>query len=269
MAKRRARYVPKGKRSVGRQSASPRGRAVGAGLAQPTSMVLIKLPGVVVMLVCLWVLYSLLTHPRFMVRHVRIDGLHLLDEGRVRSAMALGAQSVFRVRTRHLERELIETFGCIEQAAVTCRLPNQVQVAVREYQAVAVWESGGNRWWLDAQSRVLGAASDPGALITIHDVQATNGDPAGFVVGPSPIFARDLADALPGVRDVDYTREHGLVVYAPERGWPVFLGQDGDARLKVAILAGIVSEYGERGDRVEYVDLRNEATPQTKFISTN
>jgi len=272
MAKRRARYVPKGKRSAGRQSASSRGRAAGARRSPSTSMALIKLPGAAVLLICLWVLYALLTHPRFMVRYVRIEGLQLLDEGRVRSVMALGSQSVFRVRTKQLERELIETFGCIEQAAVACRLPNQVQVTVQEYQAVVVWESGGNRWWLDAQGRVLGGSTDPGALITIHDLRGTNDAPAGFVVGPSPVYARDLAEALPGVRDVDYTREHGLVVYAPERGWPVFLGRDGDAHRKVAILVGIIAEYGERGDRagsIEYVDLRNETNPQIKLASSN
>jgi len=267
MAKRRAQYVPKGKRSVGRQEARKpsRGQASPEGVRkQPTSMALIKLPGGVVMLICLWVLYALLTHPRFSVRHVQIDGLHLLDVGRVQRVMGLETQNVFRIRAKHLEKKLIETFGCVERVAIDCQLPNRVQVSIREHQAVAIWESGGRSWWLDATGRVLGSAAEPGTLITIHDVQGTNGDPAGFVAGPSPAFVGDLAKALPAVREVNYTREHGLVVYAPGHDWPVFLGHDGDAYRKVAILSGLVSELEKRGDAVEYVDLRNEANPQVK-----
>jgi len=54
------------------------------------------------------------------------------------------------------------------------------------------------------------------------------------------------------------------VAYVTAEGWPVYLGHEGDAAAKVAIMRALVDELVRRNVSVAYIDLRNEVRPTYK-----
>jgi len=169
--------------------------------------------------------------------------------------------SIFQIRTREIERRLMERSGLIEAATVRCRLPNEVSVALVEREAALVWESGGQHWWIDVDGRVLGPTDAPGTMPVLHDIHGFASDPSEHIPGVPWGLARDLWAELPAIQSFDYTSEQGLVLYVTANEWPIYLGHQGDARLKVALLWALVEKLTAMEVSVEYIDLRNEARP--------
>jgi len=110
----------------------------------------------------------------------------------------------------------------------------------------------------------LGAADVPGTMPVLHDIHGFAPDPGEHIPGVPWGLAHDLWAALPAIQSFDYTSEQGLVLYVTANEWPIYLGHQGDARLKVALLWTLVEELTTMGVDVEYIDLRNEARPTYK-----
>lgn len=224
----------------------------------------VKLPAVILVLLSLWALYMLFASPRFQVNRVVIEGARIVQPADVQRVVDVVGKSVFRVQARQLEARLQSEFGCIKQATVACHLPNQVFVTIQEHEAVLIWESGERSWWIDVEGNILGAAPTSGDLLVLHDIKNAAPDPQGYVLGIPAEFARDMGRALPGVLSYDYTREEGLIVYAAPNGWPVYLGHNGDARTKAALMQALVQQLVAKKADVVYIDLRHEQRPIVK-----
>jgi cell division septal protein FtsQ len=232
-----------------------RGRAAGRAA---------KIPALILLVGALWVLARLLGDPAFQVHEVRLEGLKQVREAEVTEVVNVLGHSLFTVRSAALEDELMRRFGCVETAEVICRLPDSVTVVLHEQEVVLVWQSGERYWWLGAEGEVLGETEDPGDLLVVRDVAGREPDPDDHILGAPVALARDLDEVLSANRRYDYTAETGLVVYVTAAGWPVYLGHEGDAATKVAIMRALVDELVRRGATVEYIDLRNEVRPTYK-----
>jgi hypothetical protein len=264
-----------GARRVGRRSATRLGMAEDAAQAADQAAAMaapgpgvtfwVKLPAWVLLVGSVWVVLSLFTNARFRVTEVTIEGARLVQQADVLRATGIVGQSIFDIRARQIERRLEESSGLIEAATVRCRLPNQVAITLLEREAALIWESGGRYWWIAADDTVLGPTDGPGTMPVLHDIAGFQPEPAEHIPGVPWGLAHELWAALPAIQAFDYTRDQGLVLYVTSNEWPVYLGHQGDARIKVSLLWTLVEELATLGADVEYIDLRNEERPIYKI----
>lgn len=255
-----------GRRSETRLGA-PESAAPADGVAAAPSAgarVWVKAPAWVLLAGSVWVLLSLFTNARFVVSEVTVEGARLVRPEEVLRAADVVGESIFYVRARQIERRLAAGSGLIERATIRCRLPNEVAITLVEREAALIWESGGRYWWIDDRGTVLGPTEGPGTMPVLHDVHGFAAEPGEHIPGVPWRLAHELWAALPAIQAFDYSSEHGLMLYVTAREWPVHLGHQGDARVKVALLWTLVERLTALGVDVAYIDLRNEARPTYK-----
>lgn len=220
-----------------------------------------KLPAFALLVMSIWLLSIMHKNPQFLVSNVIVQGVYLVDPSEVRTVAAVDGTNIFRVQARDVDRRLKDAFGCIDSIQVTCRLPGSVSITVREREAAVIWESGGQNWWIGSDGSILGATGLAGHLPTIRDVQSAVGEPGPYLAGVPWQLAQEMARVLPSVTTYDYIEGLGLVIYVTEARWPVYLGYDGNAEAKVAIMQSLLARLASQGVSVEYIDLRNEHSP--------
>lgn len=229
--------------------------------ARGARLIWIRLPALLLLFGSVWVLYNLFSDARFRVSKVSISGTNLLQSAEIERLLDVAHKSIFHIDSKGLETRLLREFGCIKRVEVTCRLPNRLSIAIEEHEVKLVWESGGQYWWIGADGRVLGRANGPGDLLVIHDLEGLAPDSRGQIVGVPWAYALELQQALPEIKAYDYTRDKGLIIYVTTAQWPVYLGHQGDAREKVAIIKALIEQLVAKRVDVEYIDLRNERRP--------
>lgn len=228
------------------------------------SMLLVRLPGVLLMCGALWLLGMLLADARFRVATVDVRGAQRIPQDQIVEAAGALGRNAFLVPGQALERRLERELGGIATASVHTILPDRVVIAVEEADVAIVWQSGERYWWVGLEGQVYGEAPGPGNLVVVRDLQGVAPEPGDHIVGVPARLARDLYDALPANQFYAYTPDLGLVVFVTASEWPVYLGHEGDAAVKVAVLRALVERLISQGVDVEYVDLRNEHRPTYK-----
>ena len=213
---------------------------------------------------CLMMVYAFLLGPKFLVSQVTVDGANLAIPSEVRRVADVDYANIFQVDARRLEQRLVAEFGCVASARVRCRLPNRIEISLKEFDAPTVWESLGSIWWVDGGGKVLGRARDPGSRMVIHDTQGLMPEPTDHIVGVPWELVSELGRALPGVKELDYDPGHGLVLRVTASRWPVYLGHLGNAGRKVALMQALVDRLTRNDLSVEYIDLRDEQRPTYK-----
>lgn len=252
------------------QNGSERDELLGLRDRPQGHVALAKLCAVPLLAGSMWMLLALFSNPRLVVSQVVVEGGRLVRPTDVERTLGVGGESIFRVQSRTLEEQLLAAYGCLEQVAVAPILPDRVVVRLREREAIAVWESGSQHWWVDPHGAVLGQAPDPGDLLVVHDLEGVAPQPKGHLVGVPWGLAHDLQVALPSVKAYDYVRDRGLVLSLPDRRSPtqrpvpVYLGTSGSAEAKVALLQALSAQLAAGQIAVEYIDLRNEQRPLFK-----
>ncbi len=255
--------MPTGQRSQSRLGAEGRSAlpdsAPGGHGAIASRLVALAL--VVASVLCLRVLF---TNERFRVERLAVSGNQVVTADEIQTAAGVLGSSIFRVQPGRVRAALLARFGGLAEVRVTCRLPNEVRVAVRERPGMLVWESGGRYWWVSADGETLGEAPGPGALMVVHDLSAVALEPTGYIVGPPWALVGALQAQLPNLRECEYSVDYGLVMRVGEGNWPVYLGHSGDVATKVAVAQALVNTLTQQGADVEYIDLRNDARPTFK-----
>ncbi|MFP3896301.1 MAG: cell division protein FtsQ/DivIB [Anaerolineales bacterium] len=206
-------------------------------------------------------MYQFLTSSRFWVREVEVKGGELVSGDEVKDVLGAPDRSIFRVNAWKLENRIQRRFGCVKNSSVHCKLPCTMIVTLEERQDVLVWVSEENHWWVDKDGNVLGPTTDPQDRVVIRDVQGYTPSPGEHLVGVPFDLAWDVAGAVPAVKSYDYVPNVGLVLHVTDHRWPVYLGYEGDAAFKVAVMRKLVQRLLEKGMQVEYIDLRNERRP--------
>jgi len=225
-----------------------------------------KLPALVVLCGSLWVMHAFFSGARFRVSELVVEGANLVQAADVRREVDVVNSNVFRVNVKELTARLESEFGLIERASIRCRLPNQVFLTLEEREAVLVWESGDRCWWIGSDGEVLGATEEAGDLAIVHDIKGFARQPRGHIVGVPWGLAQEMCEVVPAIQAFDYASEEGLILYVTARGWPVYLGHKGDARLKAGLMWALVDELTRQGLDVAYIDLRNDRRPIYKKL---
>ena len=258
--------TPQGTRSRSRLGEQPHSRVPDEGEQARGRLAMIssRVAALVLVVASILFLRVLFTGGRFQVQRLTVSGNHLVDAAELQAAANVVGHSIFQVQPDLLEAQLLDRFGSIAQVRVTCRLPDEVRVVVRERTGMLAWESGGRYWWVAADGESLGEASGPGDLVVIHDISGVAPDPMGYIVGPPWDMIQGLQTQLPNVREYDYSQDYGVVMRVGDQSWPVYLGQSGDLSTKIAVVQALVNTLARQGVDVEYVDMRNDARPTFK-----
>lgn len=220
-----------------------------------------KLLALLLLLVNAWFMYQFLSSSRFWVREVSVKGGERVSGNDVKDVVDVLDRSIFLVKTSELENHIREQFGCVRDSSVRCELPCRVVIALEEREDILVWASEGNHWWVDKDGNILGPTADARDRIVIRDAQGWRSSPTEHLVGVPCGLAWDMAEEVPAARSFDYVPNLGLVLHVTEHRWPVYLGYEGEAAFKVAVMRKLVQSFLENDIQVEYIDLRNERRP--------
>ncbi len=227
--------------------------------------VLIKLPALVLLLGSLWLLNVLFRSDSFRVQGAIVEGGKLIGEEDVERTLRLAGVSIFRIDASQVAQRLKSEYAYLEHVSVSCRLPNRVHIVLVERSAAQIWQSGGRSWWVDMRGEVLGPVKETQGqrddLIVINDLKGFAPDPQGRIIKVPWKLAQEVQRAMPAIKTYDYTPETGLIIYVTAAGWPVYLGHEGDAQTKIAVLRPLVDQLVAARVNVAYIDLRNEQRP--------
>lgn len=262
------RTSAKGRRSFTRSGVD--GRSPAVGWARVRDWLAARLAtgvGIIILVLCLAFIGMLLFGSQFRVGEVQVLGTNLLDAQAIRQAANLTGRSIITILPGQVEARLRKQFVCIASVSVERQLPNLVTIRLEEQPARWAWESGGRFWWVEEDGTVIGEMPDASKLFVIHDIDQVFSTPEQYIPGVPWRLASELLQALPVIPTFDYTPGEGLIVYVTDQQWPVYLGNNGDARTKTALLRALVEKLVQSKASVGYIDLRDEAKPLYKKLT--
>jgi len=212
----------------------------------------------ILLLLSIWFLFTMFGDQRFRVSQVTVQGTRCVSEAEALGALTEVNGSIFRVNPSHAEEILTNTFGCLERAQVTCKLPDQIQVVMQPQDDLLIWESGGNAWWVNHYGRVVCQAKHYENEVVIEDMAGIT-TTLGVVITEVPWdLALDMAEAMPNAQSYLYMADRGLVIRVTDKGWPVYLGRQGNAWAKAEILRALTRQLVSEGADIKHIDLRCE-----------
>jgi hypothetical protein len=268
MSRFTTRSLTKGRRSQTRSGRDVRTPSV--GWAKVFDWITARLAagiGISVVILCLVFLGMLLFGSQFRVYQVQVTGTDLLDPQAILQTANLTGRSIITIRPQQVEARLKEQYTCIASVSIQRKLPNEVTIRLEEQPARWAWESGDRFWWLKEDGTVIGEMPDASRLFVIHNISQIASEPGQYIPGVPWRLAAEMLQALPVIPSFDYTPGEGLIVYVTDQQWPVYLGKDGDARTKTALLRALVIDLVQSKAAVGYIDLRNDSRPLYKKLT--
>lgn len=220
-----------------------------------------KIMSIPLLFSALLILVYITASPRFIVHDVRVEGADLLSPAAaIQLSESLG-RSVWLVDTDRVASRL-RTNAYVEQASAFLTLPDRLTIVVRERRPEVRWQSGAQRFLVDADGRVLGIdATAPltGTLV----IEDRSGRPvaANDRLDPEMLdLARELALRLPAElgqtpRTIAWAIDTGIVVELPAK--TIIIGRSNDLDRKLTILGMLLHD----GTAFTMLDLR----PETPF----
>ncbi len=137
---------------------------------------------------------------------------------------------------------------------VRVHLPNQVIIDVAEFLPLVEWQKPEGRRWLAEDGSLVPIAGNPPGMILV-DPRGEAGDADGKLRVNLREDLKVIQQVLPEQREFYYGASEGLYFRAPE-GWNVYLGEEGNVKRKLEILAGLQSDLIAREPKPRKVDLR-------------
>jgi cell division protein FtsQ len=183
-------------------------------------------------------LYGAMASDAFVARTTTVSGNTWTSEDAIRAALAVPAgQNVFTLGTDDLEQR-VEQIPAVAGAEVSVALPDRVEVAVAEREALLAWAVGSRRFLVDAGGTLFGELGDDppeaaAALPLVADHRAASaylevGDTLEPVTLDAALRLGSLAPAdvgsggdAVGVRIDD---ENGYVLHGEPDGWNAIFG---------------------------------------------
>ncbi len=212
-------------------------------------------------------LYHVAASDDFRITNVVVTGSTLVPAAEIEQAAATNGLNIFWVRQEEVGHRL-QAISAIQSARVTTVLPNRLEVRIVERTPVAVWQSGGTSFLVDADGRVLRATDQPVSLPAIHDVGTQPVQDGGKVDAKALTTTFQLQRLLPSVaalqpKEFEYSPETGVTVLA-DTGLRVRFGLDDDVDWKVAALVAIRRDLDRNGQHPELIDVRFKDRPYVR-----
>jgi cell division septal protein FtsQ len=232
-----------------------------AGLLTP-----VRAAAALALLVAAGGLYGAMASDAFVARSTTVSGNTWTREDAIRAALAVPeGQNVFTLGTDALEQR-IEQLPAVAGAEVSVALPDRVEVAVAEREALLAWAVGTRRFLVDGSGTLFGelASQPPEAaalLPLVTDRRAVStyldvGDTLDPVTLDAALRLGSLAPADVGssgqALGVRIDDENGYVVHGDPGGWNAIFGfYTPTLRTtelipgQVRLLRSMMTDYGE------------------------
>lgn len=202
----------------------------------------------------------------FYVYSAEVQGNHLLSSETVFVQSDLEGYNIFFVDTDEVTRR-IGALPAVKEARVAASLPNRVVVELEERTPVAVWETQGERYWVDREGIFFPLRSAaPTDTLVIRDLDnhavslgLPEGADAELPDGTPVLTALELNSYLPEQRALDFSQDGGIS-FVTTRGWRAYFGDWVGLQAKVAIYQAF-SEKRAPYLAVEYLDLSIPGQP--------
>lgn len=158
----------------------------------------------------------------------------------------------------------IQALPGVVSTTVTLQWPNQVQIQVAEEAPVAVWDQGGQQYWIDENGRLIPARVRTVGLLQI---QSELNEPLEIDFIPVEVLegAMQLKELRPNI-DHLYYRPAGGLSYEDGRGWRVYFGIGLDMAQKLTVYERVVEDMLARGLTPEYISVSNQERPYYKSV---
>jgi cell division septal protein FtsQ len=184
---------------------------------------------------------------------VEVTGNRRLATWEVVDAAQVAGQNVFVVRADTVADRLLALPG-VKSVGVRVHLPNQVIIDVAEYLPLVEWQRPDGRRWLAEDGSLVPIAGNPPSMILV-DPRGEAADADGKLRKSIREDLTIIQQVLPEQHEIYYGASEGLYFRAPE-GWNVYLGEEGDVKRKLEILAGLQNDLITREPKPKKVDLR-------------
>lgn len=232
-------------------------------------------------------IYALVTigmDTRFYLTYVPVKGALAIPPEEIVAASGLAGHHIFAADPAQAAAQIAELPGVIS-ATVTLRWPNEIEVAIGEESPVAIWQAGGQDYWITKGGGLIPARIPTVGLLTIiaetEAVQtavstpdAAENDPETAVddesveeeTAVSTIPPEVLTGALqlralrPNI-DRLYYRPLGGLSYQDGRGWRAYFGAGANMDQKLVVYETIIEHLLARGIAPQYVSVSNQEKP--------
>jgi cell division septal protein FtsQ len=230
-------------------------------------LLLTKLIAIVLLFGASGLLYHVAASDDYRVSDTVVTGARLVSAAEIQDAAAVTGLNIFWVKQEEVDHRL-QAISAIQSARVTTVLPNRLEVRIVERAPVAVWQSGGSSFLVDADGRVLRSIDQAVSLPTIRDVGTQPVQAGGTVDTQALVTTFRLEQLLPGVAtlrptEFEYSPDTGVTVVA-DSGARVRFGLSDDLDWKVAALVAVRRDLDRRGQRAELIDLRFKDRPYVR-----
>ncbi|MBK8985103.1 MAG: FtsQ-type POTRA domain-containing protein [Chloroflexi bacterium] len=235
------------------------------------------------LLFTVFALYLAATEEQFYLTTIPVTGTISIPPAEVVAASGLGGAHVFAADPNEAAARIAQLPGVVA-SKVTLSWPNQVEIEIVEDTPIAVWQEGGQQFWITKRYELIPARTPAIGLLTIEyeapptpsadslslDEMEGTGETAvsphaaiGFIPNDVLLGALQLRQLRPNIDKLYYRPASGLS-YQDGRGWRAYFGTGTDMNQKLAVYETIVADLQVRQIQPAYVSVSNQAKPYYK-----
>jgi cell division septal protein FtsQ len=176
--------------------------------------------------------YGLVGTSWFYIYDIQVEGARFMTKEEIYNRSNLEALHIFWLNPPAIVKQL-EADPLVMRAVVSHLPPNRARIQLQERLPVAVWQTGGESYYVDRDGVLFGLRGDARGMLVIRDLSGTPVQP-GDTVNPEAIrTALELSELLPERRAFDWQSGAGIS-YLTEEEWQVIFGDHTRLTTKLA-----------------------------------
>lgn len=213
----------------------------------------------VILLATAGTLYFVGANRTYYVTQVEVEGAATLSHKAIIEASRVQGMHIFWLNPTEAAHSVSE-IPSILAATVEITWPGVATITVSERAPVLVWDQAGDRFWVDAEGRLMQARHEATGLIQILSQQ-----PDKLYVGdrvPLDVMAGalQLRQERPNIESLFYESGNGLS-YEDGRNWRAYFGSGLDMNQKLSVYEALVTDLQARGLQPKYISVINKDKP--------
>ena len=232
---------------------------------------------------CLYALYTIGTNPRFYLNNVVIDGASALRAADILRVSGLQGAHIFAIEPDSAAEKISAIAGVVS-AEVRINWPDDVQIMIEEDAPVLYWREAGRDYWVTENGTLIETTDTSLDLVRVRAVVPPSVQPLTLAESPElnddpvvPTYldfippeiiegANALREYYPTITEFEYAPSGGLR-FQDERGWMAKYGTGEELVRKHAIYETIAEHVQGEAITVEYINVSVVDNPVYKPIS--
>lgn len=243
--------------------------------------------------ICVLALVVVGVDESFYLTMIPVDGVASIPPEEIVQASGLAGAHIFSANPGEAADKIAAIPGVIS-ATVALEWPNSVIIRIKEDSPIAVWEQGGEKYWVNSEGKLVPARVDLPGLLHIRaeepegvesgQVQTASQqtaaaleemdelgettdaesetDVAAVPFVPDEVLqgALELRELRPNIDVLNYDTSGGLS-YQDGRGWQVYFGTGTNMAQKLAVYETLVEHLLAEEETPVYISVSNQEKP--------